>query len=381
MLVEQCKRSLQTLGYIGLDLRVLPFSIQQTQTKALANGKGSLLSPNSKIKVPYLRSRKRRGRWFHTYRRDGVERSLGVHGLDPEDPRVLAAWAAEHSRWQERPPQTETPADGTFAWAVDLYLSGNKKWQNYSEDTRKSRMRILLNYCETQGERPISTISTEDLELALYTKGGHAAVNELKALKPVFAHAKKMRFIPFDPAKNVEIDKPDTVGFPEATAEDIEKYQRHWPIGTTERLVLDLAMYTGAARQDLARLNRKNVVGDVLTYSRGKTGVEAHIPMTLELRQLISRTPEISPAFILNQDGRPYTKESLGNFFQEAAKAAGMTARLHGMRKAFCIFWAERGVSTHQIAAMAGHITLSEVERYTRAADRKRMVQLLIQRA
>ena len=27
-----------------------------------------------------------------------------------------------------------------------------------------------------------------------------------------------------------------------------EKYQRHWPIGTTERLVLDLAMYNGAAR-------------------------------------------------------------------------------------------------------------------------------------
>ncbi len=98
-----------------------------------------------------------------------------------------------------------------------------------------------------------------------------------------------------------------------------EKYQRHWPIGTTERLVSDLAMYTGAARQDLARLNRKNVVGDVLTYGRGKTGVKAHIPMTLELRQLIGRTPEISPAFTLNQDGRPYTKESLGNFFQEAA--------------------------------------------------------------
>ena len=60
------------------------------------------------------------------------------------------------------------------------------------------------------------------------------------------------------------------------------------------------------------------------------------------------------------------------------ARAAGMTARLHGLRKAFCCYWAAKEATTHQIAAMAGHIPLSEVERYRRAADRTRMVKLLI---
>jgi hypothetical protein len=55
-----------------------------------------------------------------------------------------------------------------------------------------------------------------------------------------------------------------------------------------------------------------------------------------------------------------------------------MVARLHGLRKAFCVYWAQKAVSTHQIAAMAGHLTPKEVERYTRAADRLKMVKLLV---
>ena len=64
--------------------------------------------------------------------------------------------------------------------------------------------------------------------------------------------------------------------------------------------------------------------------------------------------------------------------FGDAAKAAGMRSRLHGLRKAFCVYWAKKGKTTHQIAAMAGHLTLKEVERYTRAADRENIVRLIM---
>ena len=84
---------------------------------------------------------------------------------------------------------------------------------------------------------------------------------------------------------------------------------------------------------------------------------------------------------ILSKNGKPHTKESLGNLLGDAANAAGMTARLHGLRKAFCAYWAEQGKTTHQIAAMAGHLSLAEVERYARAADRRRMIQLLVEGA
>lgn len=329
-------------------------------------------------KLPYLRSKLRRGRWFHTYRRDDIERSLGVHGLHPTDPKVLAAWAAEHARWQEMPPNTATPEAGTFAWALDLYLSGNAAWKEYAAGTQKSRQAIFARYRKAQGERPVRTITSETIERALYAKGGHSAVNEYKALKPVFEHLRRLGFIKKNPLAGIELDRPKVKGFAVADADDIEAFQKCWPVGTVERLAFDLALYTGAARADLARLSRKNIKGDLVVYQRQKSKVTARVPLTRELRAVIDRTPDIAPAFILTTYGKPFAAESLGNLFGDAAREAGMNARLHGLRKAFCIYWTEQGATTHQIAAMAGHMSLSEVERYTRAADRDRIVRLLV---
>ncbi|WP_170606395.1 tyrosine-type recombinase/integrase [Ruegeria arenilitoris] len=330
-------------------------------------------------KLPYLRSKLRRGRWFHTYRRGNIEHSLGVHGLHPLDPKVLAAWAAEHARWQEMPPDTETPKAGTVAWALDLYTSGNSDWANYAEGTRAARAAIFARYRKAQGARPISTIKAKDIERALYAKGGHGAVNEYKALKPVFEHLRRLGFVRKNPMVGIELDKPKIKGFEVADAEDIAAFQARWPIGTRARLIFDLALYTGAARSDLANLGRKNISGDLLVYKRLKTGTTAIVPLTAELRTVIDRTPEIAPTFILTDRGKPFKAISLGNAFGDAARAAGITSRLHGLRKALCVYWAEKGISSRQIASLAGHNTLSEVERYTRAADRERLVKLLVE--
>jgi integrase len=330
-----------------------------------------------KTDINYLRSRQRRGRWFHYYRRDDKEVSLGVHGLHPTDPRVFAAYCAEHARWQHSPPDTVTPHSGTFAWAVDIYKAG-PGWPKLAASTRKSRASILLRYVTTQGERPLSSITGPLIEAALYAKGGNAAINELKALKPVFAHAHKLGFIPADPTRGLKMERPESDGFATAGADEIAAFQDMWTVGTIERLVFDLALYTGAARADLVKLGRRNISDGILSFQRQKTGVLSQIPMNPELRGVIARTPHIAPAFLLNRKGKPYSAESIGNLFRDAATKAGMVARLHGLRKAFCVYWAEKGVSTHQIAAMAGHLTLGEVERYTRAADRRKMVKLLV---
>lgn len=330
--------------------------------------------------VLYLRSKLRRGRWFHTYRRADKEISLGVHGLHPTDPRVFAAYCAEHARWEQSPPDTATPKSGTFAWALDIYKA-SPNWTKLAPSTRKSRESIFQRYLNSQSDRPLSTIAAEDIEAALYAKGGNAAVNELKALKPIFQHAQKLRLIPLDPTRGLKIDRPQSDGFATAGAEEIAAYQEMWAVGTVERLVFDLALYTGAARVDLVKLSRRDINDAVLSFKRQKTGVVSRVPLTHELRSVIGRTPHIAPAFILNRKGKPYTAESLGNLFREAATKAGMTARLHGLRKAFCVYWAEKEATTIQIAAMAGHLTLGEVERYTRSADRLKLVKLLVERS
>ena len=55
------------------------------------------------------------------------------------------------------------------------------------------------------------------------------------------------------------------------------------PVGTVERLVFDLALYTGAARVDLAAIGRHKVGSGLLTFDRQKTGVTCNVPLTAEL--------------------------------------------------------------------------------------------------
>jgi integrase len=47
----------------------------------------------------------------------------------------------------------------------------------------------------------------------------------------------------------------------------------------------------------------------------------------------------------------------------------------HGLRKAACRRLAEAGCSTHEIMAISGHVTLAEVERYTKAANQARLAK------
>ncbi len=203
-------------------------------------------------------------------------------------------------------------------------------------------------------------------------------MNEYEVLKTVFEHLRRLGFIRKNPMKGIELDKPMIKGFAVAESEDIKALQDRWAVGTRERLIFDLALYIGAARADLAKLGRKNIKGDLLIYERQKSGVKARVPLTPELRAVIDRTPEIATAFILTEKGKPFKAESLGNKFGDAARSAGMDARLRGLRKAFSVYWSEKEATTHQIAAMAGHMSLSEVERYTRAADRESMAKLLM---
>ena len=77
--------------------------------------------------------------------------------------------------------------------------------------------------------------------------------------------------------------------------------------------------------------------------------------------------------FLATQHGDPYTARGFGNWFTDAAKASGLPAgrTAHGLRKAAARRLAEAGCTTHQIAAITGHQTLKEVERYTRAVAQK----------
>jgi site-specific recombinase XerD len=86
--------------------------------------------------------------------------------------------------------------------------------------------------------------------------------------------------------------------------------------------------------------------------------------------------------FLTTDKGEPFTPAGFGNAFRDWCNEAGLPKHCsaHGLRKAACRRLAEAGCSAHEIASISGHVTLSEVQRYTKAADQKRMARSAMQR-
>ena len=100
------------------------------------------------------------------------------------------------------------------------------------------------------------------------------------------------------------------------------------------------------------------------------------------LASVIEATPNEDLTFLVTEYGKPFTAAGFGGWFREMCDAAGLPRRCaaHGLRKAACRRLAEAGCSANIIAAISGHKTLREVERYTQAADQARMARAGMER-
>src|SRR5215468_6497157 len=77
--------------------------------------------------------------------------------------------------------------------------------------------------------------------------------------------------------------------------------------------------------------------------------------------------------YIVTAYGKPRSKYGLGNDFAKWATEAGLQirCRLHGLKKGGMRRLAEVGNTTHELMAISGHKTLSDVQRYTDDENRK----------
>jgi integrase len=205
--------------------------------------------------------------------------------------------------------------------------------------------------------------------------------NFLNTLRAMFQWAMKEGRIPDDPTLGVTREKVKTSGYLTWSEAHIERFETKHPIGSKARLAFALLLYTGQRRGDIVKIGRQNIQDGILTIDQGKTegDEEAHleIPVHPKLREIIDGMPTVGvKSFLVTHFGKPYTAPGFGNWFREQCDAAGCPdVSAHGLRKATARRLAEIGCTAHQIASITGHASLSEVQRYTKAADRKRMAQ------
>jgi hypothetical protein len=113
-----------------------------------------------------------------------------------------------------------------------------------------------------------------------------------------------------------------------------------------------------------------------------KTGAKLSIPIHCDLAAALAAWPRRNATILTTSFGKAFTSNGFGNFMADKIADAGLPERCvtHGLRKAAARRLAEAGCSANEIMAITGHATLTEVTRYTKAAEQRRLAHKAIQR-
>jgi integrase len=266
---------------------------------------------------------------------------------------------------------------GSIAWLVQRYIE-SAEWADLSPATRKQRHYFYRTMAAKSGHLPHAKVNKASILAgrdALKDRP-HAANNFLKAMRGLFGWAVDRGYRKDDPSRGVLLLKGpnDDAGFHAWTDDEVAAYEARWPIGTRQRLALDLLLYTGLRRGDVVRLGRPHVKDGIFRIRTEKTGTLVIAPIVPQLARSIAASVTGELTYLTTERGKPFGKESFGTWFAKACRAAGVPGSAHGLRKAGARRIAERGGSEALLNALYGWKEGSrESATYVATANRARM--------
>lgn len=282
-------------------------------------------------------------------------------------------------------PKQKKEKHGTLRWLIAEYRK-SAAWRALKGSTRQLRERYLIQMEAASGDAPFAAITRKDIQHGIDRRESRfAGAAFLKTVRGLFKWAAIAQHVDEDPTIGARRPSQRTDGHKPWSENDFAAYEAHWPLGTRERLALDLLAYTGVRRGDLVRLGRQHlstethIVGGeraevtMLRFRTEKTGTQVAIPLLPMLVASIEAT-ECGPlVFLQTARGKPFTKESFGNWFAKACKAAGVDVRAHGIRKAAAIRAAYHGATEAQLDALFGWAGGKTAALYIKEASREKL--------
>lgn len=332
------------------------------------------------LSLPYVHRVVRKGRVYHYFRRPLFPSST-LPGL-PGSREFMAAYQAA---LEQSPPPigADRAAPGTMS-AVAAAWYGSHRFTSLTPTSQRTYRRLLESFLKGREHRLIANIQAHHLLTILDDRSATPAQANalLNVLRLLLQYAFERGWRRDNPARDVKrlryVKKP----YATWTEADIAAFEDRWPLGTRARLALALLLYTGQRRSDVIRMGPQHVRDGSVEVVQGKTGTRLAIPLHGALRDAIAAFPVGHLAFLVTQAGEPFTGTGFYNWFVECAAAAGIAAGLspHGLRKAAARRLAEAGCTTHEIAAITGHRTLAEVDRYTKEANQADLAKAAVTR-
>jgi integrase len=268
-------------------------------------------------------------------------------------------------------------AKRTKPGTVDARYLGSGAFGELAPSTRGMRLAILERFRVEHGEKRLCKLQPEHVGRIVSKLRPYAQRNMLKTLRGFMAFALADGLIDIDPTASVKLKAvKDSGGFDSWPIAAIEEYRERHNLGTRSRLALELLYGTMQRGGDIVLLGRQHIQNSILSLRQKKTGAQVDIPVLPELQAAIDAMPKAEHlTFLVTEFGKPFSAAGFGNWFREQCNIAGVPKNLsaHGLRKAGAARLAEHGCTDHEIMAWGGWTSIKEVQRYTKAANRKRL--------
>ena len=268
---------------------------------------------------------------------------------------------------------------GSIAALVVSYFS-SPSFLALAPGTQQTYRLILEKFRQEHGDKPAALLMRQHINamLAQRVPRPAAANHWLRLVKALMAFAVEEGFRPDNPTTGIKRIPTRSDGFHSWSEAEIAQFEAHYPVGSKARLALALGLYTAQRRSDVVSLGRQHICDGMLSMRQQKTRTTLVIPLHPALAAIIAATPSKHLTFLTTAYGKPFTPAGFGGWFRKRCDEAGLPKQcsFHGLRKAACTRLADAGCSASVIAAISGHTTLREVERYTKAANQKNMARI-----
>jgi integrase len=324
----------------------------------------------------------RHGKPRYYFRRPSFKK-VALKGL-PWSPEFMAAYTEALDGQKASIGAARVVSGSIHALAISYYNS--PEYLAMKSNSQRVRRNIIEKFCREvdskgvrNGDKRAALIERKHVAAFMTARSNkpESANGLRKAIRALMRYAIIMNLRKDDPTQGVKPIAPRSKrGYHTWQDAEIVQFKERHPLGSKAHLALALGLFTGQARQDVVAMGPQHIRDEVLTWTRKKTAhttdIELYIPVLPELRAVFDGTPCGHLTFLTTELGAPFTPAGFGNWFRDRCNEAGLRhCTFHGLRKATARRLAEHGCTPHEIAAITGHATLKEVERYTKMASRR----------
>lgn len=250
-------------------------------------------------------------------------------------------------------------------------------WKGMKPSSQATYRGIIERFLAKNGDKDVRrvTIAALDAKFASMHETPAAANNLRKALKRLHRHAKKLGWRPDNPVD-------DTDGYKEGkgwhcwTDQEIQQFRNRWPIGSRERLAMELLLDTALRESDAVLVGRQHRKGDELHLHHGKNESLTVLEIGPDLAKAMAAYDSGNMTYVATEYGRPFTPKGFYNWFKRACVKANLGhCSPHGLRKARSRILAEAGATTLEGRAVTGHKTDKMFEHYAKSANQRKLAK------